>query len=218
MLSVPLGALHATVGILGALVERGRTGKGAQVDVSLAEASTWVLSGARAPFTADYKAIAASPDRRLYACADGRFISVAAAEPRTWGALVQALDLPELADKLGVRGAEAEPVTARLAGVFAGKPAAEWVALLGPLGAAVNAVHRGEDVLTDPQYVAREAFAMVAGEPVPANPVRLTDAQGRGPYTADAEPPLVGEHTEEVLGRAGFTPDEIAQLRHSGLV
>src|SRR4051794_40390425 len=45
MLSVPLGAIMGAMGVLSALVERGRTGKGCQVDISLAESAGWLLSG-----------------------------------------------------------------------------------------------------------------------------------------------------------------------------
>jgi len=40
--------------------------------------------------------LSATPDRRLYACADERFVAVACAEPRTWNALCDGLAVPEL--------------------------------------------------------------------------------------------------------------------------
>ena len=83
MLSVPTGAIMAVTGILGALVEKARTGKGCQVDVSLAEACTWLLSGEDNNLTDTPVHIGVHPGRRLYRCGDGEFVSVAAAEPRT---------------------------------------------------------------------------------------------------------------------------------------
>jgi crotonobetainyl-CoA:carnitine CoA-transferase CaiB-like acyl-CoA transferase len=202
----------ATSGILAALIERARTGKGCQIDISLAEASTWLLSGA-SWILKGAPGIGATPDRRLYACADGKFVSVAAAEPRTWGALCEGLETPDLADKLGVRGEEAEAVTRQLAAIFETRPANAWVELLGPLGAAVNPVNEGPDIAADPHSIARGAMLTVAGEAVPANPVRLMNADGDRSETAFGEPPLVGEHTDEVLSAAGFSPAEIADLR-----
>jgi alpha-methylacyl-CoA racemase len=218
MISVPLGAMMATTSILAAVLERSRTGKGCQIDVSLSESSLWLLSGSPGSLKPDYGGIRATHDRRLYACADGRFVSVAAAEPRTWAALCEGLEAPDLADKLKAIGADAEAVTERLAGIFAGRPATEWTARLGPLGAAVNAVNQGADIAADPQHVARGAVVSVAGEPVPANPLRLTDAEGRRSATAMAEPPTVGEHTDAVLGSAGFSADEIAALRKDAII
>jgi crotonobetainyl-CoA:carnitine CoA-transferase CaiB-like acyl-CoA transferase len=218
MLSVPLGAMMATTGILAAVIERGRTGKGCQIDVSLAESASWLLSGASWTLKPGGGGIGATPDRRLYACADGRFVSVAAAEPRTWGALCEGLGTADLKDKLGAAGDEAAAVTERLAAIFKTRAARDWVDLLGPLGAAVNPVNAGPDVAADPHAVARGAFLEVSGESVPANPIRLIDAQGQRTATADSEPPLVGEHTAEALAAAGFSSAEIAKLRSDGVI
>jgi alpha-methylacyl-CoA racemase len=218
MVSVPLGAMMATTGILAAVIERNRSGKGCQIDISLAESSTWLLGGMPGALKDGFRGIQASPDRRLYVCSDGKFLSVAASEPRTWAALCDGLDAPDLSDKLGVQGDAAALAVARLNEIFAARPAAEWVAKLGPLGAAVNAVNQGRDVVDDPQYAARRAFLNVAGEDVPANPVRLQDALGRRSEEAVGEPPLVGEHTVEVLAAAGFTAREIDDLKSNGVV
>jgi len=219
MISVPVGAMMATSGILAALLERTNTGKGCQVDISLAESTTWILAGAPGSLKGTGgRSIPASPDRRLYECGDGKFISVAAAEPRTWGALCEGLGTPELADKLKVQGDEAVAVIEKLAGIFKTKPAGEWVAQLGPIGAAVNAVHQGHDVVDDPQYRARRTIINVAGEDVPASPVRLLDASGDRSGNADAEPHKVGQDTDAVLGDAGFSADEIARLRAGGVI
>ena len=218
MLAVPLGAMTAAAGVLAALLERARTGKGCQIDISLSESSLWLLSGAPGALAAGYRGISATHDRRLYVCADGRFVSVAAAEPRTWAALCEGLDAGDLADKLKAMGAESAAVAERLAEIFRARPAAEWVARLGPLGAAVNAVNQGADIAADPQHAARGAVLQVAGQDMPASPLRLIDAEGRRSGTALDEPPRVGEHTETVLGEAGFSKDEIAALRADAVI
>jgi len=218
MLSVPIGAMMATTGILAALTERERTGSGCQLDISLADATTWLLAGSSSALTDQPLRIPEGPERRMYACADGRFISVAAAEPRTWGALCKALDTPDLADKLGVTGDEATRVTERLTAVFGGRPAAEWVERLGPLGAAVNPVNRGREVVDDPHNRARGTFVEVAGTVVPANPIRVCGPEGSHSSTADAPPPVVGQHTNEVLAEAGFTTDEVERLHAEKVV
>ena len=219
MLSVPVGAMMGALGIVSALLERSRSGKGCQIDISLAEASTWLLAGASHAFTGDGGGgISMTPERRLYLCADGRHISVAAAEPRTWAALCEGLVLPELASKVRPRGAEGEAIAARLAAVFATRPADEWVAELGPRGAAVNAVNRGRDVVEDSHYRSRQVFVDVAGGSVPGNPVRLRDHDGRRSCTATEAPPTVGQHTDKVLGDIGFSADEISGLRADGVI
>ena len=162
--------------------------------------------------------IGVSPGRRLYECGDGRYITVAAAEPRTWAALCEALDLPDLADNVYPTGDEAQAITERLAAVFATRPAAEWVDQLGPVGAAVGSVNRGADILTDPHAVGRGTIVEIDGVPVPANPVRLRDLGGPLSSTAAVAPSEPGEHTDVTLAAAGYSPDEIAELRKSGAV
>ena len=218
MLSVPLGALMAAIGVLGALVERGRNGKGCQIDLSIADAAMWVLSGEDGQLTDHPLRIGVSPGRRLYQCGDGEYISVAAAEPRTWTALCNALDLPDLLDDPDPQGDAGIPATKRLAAVFATKAASEWVEMLGPLGTAVGAVNRGEQIPVDPHNQGRGSTVTVAGVPVPANPVRLRDASGPRSSTATGEPADPGANTDEVLSEAGFSSDEIADLRARGVV
>ncbi len=218
MLSVPVGAMLATTGVLAALAERERTGQGCQLDISLADATTWLLAGNTTALTDRFMRIPESPDRRTYACSDGRFVSVAAAEPRTWAALCKGLDVPDLAESLGATGDEAHAVAGRLAAIFAQRPAAEWIELLGPLGAAVNAVNRGREVVEDPHNRARGTTVRVSDRDVPANPIRVVDADGSHSWTALDEPPLVGQHTDAALAHAGFTSDEVAELRGQGVV
>ena len=217
VLAVPLGAMMAATGIASALLERERSGRGCQIDISLAEAATWLLSGTDGELAGSPWGIPVTPDRRLYECGDGRFITIAAAEPRTWAALCEGLGLADLA---GTRPTadQADDVTARLAAVFASRPAAEWVDLLGPLGAAVGAVNRGPDVVHDPQVTARGSLVEVAGIPMPGNPIRLRDPDGPLSSTATAPPPAVGGDTDAVLAAAGYSEDEVAALRDEGAV
>jgi alpha-methylacyl-CoA racemase len=216
MVSVPLGATMAALGIAAAVVERDRTGAGRHLDISLAEASTWVFSGQSWALAGG--GIPAMPGRRLYECADGEFVSVAAAEPRTWANLCGALELPDLAGDPYPRGDAADAAAERLAAAFGTRPAREWADLLGPAGAAVAPVNRGPAVAADPHTRARGVFVEVAGASVPGNPIRARDLAGPASATATAAPPRGGEHTDAVLAAAGFAPDEIDGLRAAGLV
>jgi crotonobetainyl-CoA:carnitine CoA-transferase CaiB-like acyl-CoA transferase len=160
----------------------------------------------------------AAPGRRLYACADGEFVSVAAAEPRTWAALCATLELPDLVDDLHPQGQRAARVTERLAGVFRTRPAREWVELLGPAGAAVGPVNQGRAVQDDPHNRARGVFVEVAGVQVPGNPIRSGGGTATSWSTASSAPPRGDQHTGEVLAAAGFTLEEIRRLRETGVV
>src|SRR5579863_1730097 len=134
-LSVPLGAMSAVVGIQAALLQRVKSGEGAFVDISLSEAATWSLTGGINPLSQAPMFIPVTPDRRTYACADGRYVAVTSAEPRTWNALCDGLGLPDLKPNLHCPE-QADTSTQRLAERFLSRPAAEWVELLAPAGAA----------------------------------------------------------------------------------
>lgn len=218
MLAIPTGALFATTGILAALRERDSTGKGCLIDISLAESATWTLGGLDAYFADDPIRIPIDAGRRLYACADSRWISVAAAEPRTWKILCEALGETDLVEQFGARGEDLERVTARLSARFATKSSTDWVSELGPIGAAVGPVNSGGDIARDPHNAAREAITEIAGARVATNPIRMRDGSGPRAAMAMAAPGMVGADTQDVLGEAGFTPEEIDVLRAEGVV
>lgn len=212
-LSLQAGAMAAVIGIQGALMQAARTGEGAFLDISLSEAGGWLLTAGINPLSDTPYALSASPDRRLYACGDGRFVAVASAEPRTWGALCDGLGVPELKEQLH-KWPDAAATTERLAAIFATRPAAEWVALLAPAGAAVTIVNHAAQVVQDPHVMARGSVVEVGGVPVPANPVRVDGA----PAMAVEVPHLVGADSAAVLGAAGFSAEEIAGLEADGVI
>lgn len=212
-LALQAGALAAVIGIQGALMQAARSGEGAFLDISLSEAAGWLLTAGINPLSDKPYALQPSPDRRLYQCSDSRFVAVASAEPRTWGALCDGLGVPELKDQLH-KWSDAAAVTERLAAIFATRPAAEWVALLAPTGAAVTIVNHAAQVTQDPHVMARGSVVEVGGVPVPANPVRV----GGAPAMATGTPHLVGADSAAVLGAAGFSAEEIAGLEAEGLI
>jgi crotonobetainyl-CoA:carnitine CoA-transferase CaiB-like acyl-CoA transferase len=216
-LSLQAGALAAVIGIQAALLNCSRTGEGAQIDISLSEAATWFLTCGVNPLSDKPYAIPASPDRRLYACADGRFVAVASAERRTWDALCDGLDLPGLKSALH-KPEEADATTQMLSKAFRTKPATEWVSRLASVGAAVAIVNHGSELLGDPQLQARGSIVSSAGVLVPANPIRISTNDGGRTETATEAPHYVGEDTDTILTAAGFSASELRDLASAGLV
>jgi len=217
VLAVPLGAMMAATGVVGALFERARTGRGTHLDISLAESATWLLSGSDGEINGNAWGIPVTPDRHLYRCGDGRWITTAAAEPRTWKALCEGLGLDDLVDTRPT-GEAADAALERIAAAFATRPAAEWVAELGPKGAAIGMVNRGSDLPADPQVQARGSLVDVDGVLVPGNPIRRRTVDGPVVEPAPGPAPTVGGDTREVLAAAGYSPAEIDALRDDGVV
>jgi alpha-methylacyl-CoA racemase len=216
-LALQAGALAAVTGIQAALLQAARTGKGSFIDISLSEAAGWLLTCGINPLAQQPFALPVTPDRSLYVCADGRFVAVASAEPRTWGALCDGLGVPELKDTLH-KPADAENAIKVLAPILRTRTAAEWVERLAPTGAAVTIVNHGAQLLDDPHVRARRSVVESGGVQVPANPVRICDSDGNHSGTATTAPHTVGQDTSDVLASAGFSGQEIEGYVKAALV
>ena len=219
VVAVPAGALMATVGVLVALQDRDRTGHGVHIDASVVDAASWMI-GEHVTRVAQGNPAGwgESASRRTYRCADGRLITLAAAEPRTWSAFCEVLERPDLVDRL--YDADQAALTEDLAALFATRPADAWVAELAPTAACLGPVNRPEDLLGDAHVAARHGLVRLDddSETILANPLRFGDDGTTRGYTATAPPAASGAHTDTALAHAGFSPDEIAALRDEGAV
>lgn len=216
-LAVQAGGLVAVIAIQGALAMREKTGEGAFIDTSLTEAAAWLLTCAVNPLSNDLYRLAPTPDRRLYACADGRFVAVASAEPRTWEALCEGLELPHLQEALH-DPARAQECEKALAEAFSRQSAQAWVDRLAPAGAAIAPVNPGSDLPNDPHAAARGSVANCNGVDIPANPVRISSVEDGRPMTLLEPSVTVGQHTADVLGAVGVSPAEIDKLEAEGII
>jgi len=218
-ISLPLTGLMGAVGILAAVSHAARTGQGTRLDANMVDTAMWTLSEdfARAASVGGpgWGTMAA---RNVYACADGREVTVASNEPRTWAKLCEALDLPDLADhRIGID--DDAKATARLAETFLTRDAAHWLANPG-LGGGVGPVNDAPDLLEDPQVSARGSLVPVegSGARVLANPIRFQGALGNEASYGLVDAPALGAHTTEALTAAGFTSEEIAALQADKVV
>lgn len=202
------GSLFALVGILAALHERQRTGHGRFVDVSMTDGATAFLHmhlAARMAQGAQGVPLARGQEALnggyacygTYRCSDGKWLAVGALEPKFFGKLCAALGKPELVEQgYDTAGGGAAKARAALEAIFAQQPRDAWVAKLSPLDVCVEPVLEGDEVLKDPQLVARGLFAEVGGAkhlmtPLPFGPKPMVPA------------PKLGEHTVQVLAEAG---------------
>lgn len=121
------GALGAVTRILAALLERARTGQGARLVVSMTHGSHDLvahrLGGEPLPRTLT----GGLACYRIYATADGRWLTVAALEPRFFARLCAVLGRPDLADRH--HAPDQEALADELARIFAQRPLADWLAL-----------------------------------------------------------------------------------------
>ena len=130
--------------ILAALLERGHTGKGGHVVVSLTHGSHRLVAHRLGEETVPRMLTGGLACYRIYQTADGRGLTVAALEPAFFRRLTELLGRPELAERQFDPGQEA--LAAELAAIFDTRPLAEWLALCD-----------GEDVCVGPVATRAEA-------------------------------------------------------------
>jgi alpha-methylacyl-CoA racemase len=219
------GTMMAVMGILAALYDAARTGRGRHVDVAIADG---VLAHAVLPLAALNQHGHVPPAGQgtltgalacygVYRTADDRFVAVGALERKFWDALCQRLEREDLAPlhRSGDAATE-ERVRAELAAVFAARPLSHWSGLFADGQACVAPVLRLDEALDHPHFRAR-GMVLQGGEGTPRQlgvPVKLSGHVPGPPRPA----PQPGEHTDEVLREAGLDEKEIQALRAAGAI
>src|SRR5215472_14935280 len=213
------GGQGAATAILGALLAVARGGAGRHLDVSMTDGA---LSWLAVPLAQvhEHGPIGRGGHRLtgryacygVYECADGRYLSVGALEPKFWRTLCGVLGRPDLVDVQYAEGEEQERVRATLSAIFATRARDEWAVALGDLDACCEPVLELEEVAAHPQVRAR---GMVVKQPTGlelAPAVRLGDDWRR------KGPPRLGEDTAAVLAEVGVDALRMAALREEGVV
>lgn len=201
------GSLFALVGILAALHERHATGTGRFVDVSMTDGATAfmhmhlasrMLMGAEgSPLQRGREALNGGyPCYGLYETKDAKWLAVGSLEPKFFAGVCKAIERPDLLDDAYDVGERGQRVRRELESIFKTKTRDEWVTVFAPLDLCVEPVLEGDEVLSDPQLVARGLFAKEGDVTWLRTPVRFGDV-------AIAEPPQIGQHTDEILRECG---------------
>ena len=152
---------------------------------------------------------------RVYACADGRHLTVGALEPQFWRALVTAVGLPKLADEQYGPPQRQRAMADALQDVFSRRDRDEWLVELEGLEACVGPVNDLAEAAADPQLKYRNMVARAGGRAVgPSSPFRFDGAHASALRPA----PGLGEHTVEILAAVGIGEEEVSELRSRGVV
>jgi len=216
------GGLLLAMGVLAALYERERSGRGQVVDVSMVDGAallTTFLHGMRAAGgwpggRGENMLDGGAPFYDVYATSDGRYVSVGAIEEKFYAELIAVLGLaeaelpgrhdpanwPELRERLGAR--------------IATRTRDEWAELAEGTDACLVPVLDPDEATRHPYNVARGTFVEVGGKAQPAPAPRFD----RTPAGRPTSPVGAGEHTNAVLEELDLTDVHIMELRRAGVI
>jgi crotonobetainyl-CoA:carnitine CoA-transferase CaiB-like acyl-CoA transferase len=196
--------MFAAVGVLAALVERARTGRGTYIDVSMTDGLVSWMSVFLVPIMNGEEPadIGAEPAYGTFSCADGKLLTLSIAhEDWFWQPLCKAIGLDDVAGLThGERIAREGELQPLLASVLATRKRHEWAALFDEIGVAWGTLADLSEVVADPHFRARNLFREVASrrgrEWHVAQPLKIG-----GEHPGPTRPaPGLGEHTTEILG------------------
>ena len=214
------GAMLSALGVVAAIVRARASGAGDHVDVSMTDGAFAILS----VHLGAYFATGEPPERgrmplsgrdpcyNVYRCADGRYVTVGALEPKFWEALCTAVERPELVPT------QFEPeALATWRELFATRPRDEWLRVLEPFDACVGPVNDLAEACADPQLrhrgmVVELEHPVLGPTPQVGTPIKLRNA----PAGVRTPAPRLGEHTRSELAAAGLSAAEIDALVASG--
>ncbi len=223
--------LFTLVGVLAALEARHKTGVGQMLDMSLQEGQmTWLENyagayfasgeepqqyGNRHPQIAPYEPVQA---------ADGHWFILGVGSDNTWRKFCEVAGLNDLgndprfatnADRVALY----DELMPRVRAIIRQRRADEWLELLRMADVPVGKINSVSEALADPQLAARDFVVQLQHPSLGmlrslATPVKMSET----PLRYEQHPPLLGEHTREILTELGYSDGEIEAFKQSGVV
>jgi crotonobetainyl-CoA:carnitine CoA-transferase CaiB-like acyl-CoA transferase len=228
-------SLHGVIGILAALVARGKTGKGQQVDIAYTDGAMSVLSW----FISTYFSSGIMFNRGetwlhgtypyygVYESKDGKYVSIGCVEPWFWENLCRALGKEEYISYCispehflhKPEGEKWEEISSYLKQVFLTRTRDEWFDFLADKDVPVGKVYTFDEVLNDPQVLHRQMVLEIDHPTLgkvkhPGIAIKLSETPGEVRSLA----PIFGEHTEEILHELSYNESQIEELRQSDII
>ena len=222
--------LFAALGILTALLERDKSGKGQAVATSLLQAQIFMLDFQAARYLVEGEVAQQAGNNHpttiptgVFKTKDG-YINIATTGGKMWERFCQALGAPDFLENADYRTAEArlknrDALNAEIEAHLQSRDSADWVAHFNDAGVPSGPIYAIDKVFADPQVKHLAMAQKVDGKgkrklTLVGQPVSLS----RTPSHLAAPPPKLGEHTDAVLKDFGFSKREIKALHKAGAV
>ena len=209
------GSMYLVTGILAALLEAERTGRGQVVDAAIVDGAAHLLAVIHSLMGSgrweDQRGVnmldGGAPYYAVYETADGRYMAVGAIEPKFYAELLRLLELGQervVPEQQNDRAGWPQ-LRAALADTFASRTQAEWTAVFEGTDACVAPVLGLREAAAHPHVAARGSVTEVDGVLQPGPAPRFSGH----PVATPAAPPGPGRDTREVLADAGLDADSM---------
>ncbi|NWV39678.1 AMACR racemase, partial [Grantiella picta] len=212
------GGVMCAMGIVIALFERARSGRGQIIDASMVEGTAYLSSflwksqslGLWSKPRGENLLDSGAPFYEIYKTSDGKFMAVGAIEPQFYDQLINGLglDSDELPSQMST--SDWPEMKKMFASIFAQKTQAEWCSIFASADACVTPVLSLDDVASHQHNKERSSFIKNDQGEISPRPAPLLSRTPAIP--SSKRDPFRGEHTEEILLEYGFTKQEIAKL------
>jgi len=227
-----LAAMYGVYAILAALLRRERTGEGAEIDISLFDCAVTMMTNLMNMVLVEgmrdedlrmgTKYFLATP-YEPYPAGDGKLLNIVVATEWHWEAFCKSVGLENLLKDERFKTNQQrlkhrEELEKIIIEKLKEKSRDEWIEILLKAGVPCGAVNEIEEVINHPQTIARNVIVEIDYPGLGKiktfnNPVKIS-----GVRFSVQRPPKLGEHTEEILKKLGYSTEEIKKLKEKNIV
>jgi alpha-methylacyl-CoA racemase len=216
------GTMLLAFGMVCGLLEASRSGKGQVVDTAMVDGASMLLgmiyamkdSGMWTNTREDNMLDGGAHFYGCYETKDGKHISLGSIEPQFYGLLRETIGLDDPAFNAQHDKTAWPDLKTKLQAVFATKTREQWTEIMEGTDICFAPVLDLDEARVHPHNIARKTFVEVDGLSQPAPAPRFD----RTPTDTPSGAPEVGQHTDKLLAEAGYSGQEISELRQSGAV
>ncbi len=216
------GSITAFGAIMLGLYHKQKTGKGLYLDISMVDGLIsfiaaylpYIKTGIR---RGEMELTGSIPCYNIYKTKDNKFITIAALEPKFWSRFAEMVHREDLVDRQFAKGEEFTKVYSEVQDIFMTKTRAEWVAFFEGNDVCVEPVNELDELLDDPHINHRAMFGYVETDGGKSITIMNPFYRQKG-TELPKRAPQPGEHTVEILKKAGYSDKQIDRFKQKGVI
>jgi crotonobetainyl-CoA:carnitine CoA-transferase CaiB-like acyl-CoA transferase len=218
------GSHHAVMAILAAVIQRGVSGRGQHLDISMSDAALALntMFGAGAVIsgedpTCGGEMLNGGCFYDYYETADGRYLSIGSLEPNFAAGMLKQLDLESLGEAVSDSRPESQKIVReKIADTIKSQPLSHWLAIFSEADVCVEPVLTLNEAVTNVHFIERGMITSA----VDSDGFTIKQINSALPFRKEAHQAGadLGEHTTAILAQLGYDPNAIAALRETNCV